>query len=30
MYVTSAEKNEGREPILATIETYNQSFVKTK
>ncbi len=30
MYVTSAEKNEGREPILMAIETYNQSFVKTK
>lgn len=30
MYVTSAEKNEGREPVLAAIETYNQSFVKTK
>lgn len=30
MYITSAEKNEGRDPILLTIETYNQSFVKTK
>ncbi|WP_353722553.1 ribosome biogenesis GTP-binding protein YihA/YsxC [Dyadobacter sp. 676] len=30
MYVTSAEKNEGGEPILAAIETYNQSFVNTK
>ncbi|MCF0072549.1 ribosome biogenesis GTP-binding protein YihA/YsxC [Dyadobacter sp. CY261] len=30
MYVTSAEKNEGREPVLATIESYSQSFVKTK
>lgn len=30
MYVTSAEKNEGRDPVLLTIETYNQSFVKTK
>lgn len=30
MFITSAEKNEGREPILEAIETYNQSFEKTK
>jgi GTP-binding protein len=30
MFVTSAEKNEGRDAILQTIETYNQSFEKTK
>lgn len=30
MYVTSAEKNEGRDPVLAAIESYSQSFVKTK
>ncbi|NIJ55972.1 ribosome biogenesis GTP-binding protein YihA/YsxC [Dyadobacter arcticus] len=30
LFVTSAEKNEGAEAILKTIETYNQSFVKTK
>jgi GTP-binding protein len=30
MFVTSAEKNEGRDTILQTIETYNQSFEKTK
>jgi len=29
MFVTSAEKNEGRDPILKTIEGYNQSFQKT-
>jgi GTP-binding protein len=29
MFVTSAEKNEGKEPILRTIEGYNQSFQKT-
>jgi GTP-binding protein len=29
MFVSSAEKNEGREPILKAIETYNQSFEKT-
>jgi GTP-binding protein len=29
MFVTSAEKNEGRLPILETIERYNQSFQKT-
>lgn len=26
MFVTSAEKNEGRDPILKTIETYNETF----
>ncbi|TLV00088.1 ribosome biogenesis GTP-binding protein YihA/YsxC [Dyadobacter luticola] len=30
MFVTSAEKNEGSEAILKTIETYNQSFESTK
>jgi GTP-binding protein len=30
MFVTSAEKHEGRDVILKTIETYNQSFEKTK
>ncbi|WAC11164.1 ribosome biogenesis GTP-binding protein YihA/YsxC [Dyadobacter pollutisoli] len=30
MFVTSAEKHEGRDAILKTIETYNQSFEKTK
>ena len=30
MYVTSTEKNEGREAILKAIETYNQSFETTK
>jgi len=30
MFITSAEKNEGREPILEAIETYNQSFERTK
>lgn len=30
MFVTSAEKNEGRDPVLLTIETYNQSFVKSE
>ncbi|MCE7068338.1 ribosome biogenesis GTP-binding protein YihA/YsxC [Dyadobacter sp. CY326] len=30
MYVTSAEKNEGRDPILQAIETYNQTFERTK
>ena len=30
MFVTSAEKNEGSEPILQTIETYNASFEKTE
>jgi GTP-binding protein len=30
MFVTSAEKHEGSEPILKAIETYNQSFEKTK
>jgi GTP-binding protein len=29
MFVTSAEKNEGRLPILETIESYNQTFEKT-
>jgi GTP-binding protein len=29
MFVTSAEKNEGRLPILETIEGYNQTFEKT-
>ncbi|MCE7042226.1 ribosome biogenesis GTP-binding protein YihA/YsxC [Dyadobacter sp. CY312] len=27
-FVTSAEKGEGREPILETIETYNETFSK--
>ena len=26
MFVTSAEKNEGRDPILQTIEAYNKAF----
>lgn len=26
MFVTSAEKNEGRDPILKAIETYNETF----
>ncbi|KAA6440136.1 YihA family ribosome biogenesis GTP-binding protein [Dyadobacter flavalbus] len=30
MFISSAEKNEGRDPILETIETYNQSFQNTK
>ena len=30
MFITSAEKNEGRDPILEAIETYNQSFERTK
>lgn len=30
MFVTSAEKNEGREPVLQTIGTYNQTFEKAK
>jgi GTP-binding protein len=30
MFVTSAEKNDGRDAVLQTIETYNQSFEKTK
>ena len=30
MFATSAEKHEGAEPILKAIETYNQSFGKTK
>ncbi|MDQ6482000.1 ribosome biogenesis GTP-binding protein YihA/YsxC [Dyadobacter sp. LHD-138] len=29
MFVTSAEKNEGRDAILETIESYNQTFEKT-
>ncbi|MCE6989089.1 ribosome biogenesis GTP-binding protein YihA/YsxC [Dyadobacter sp. CY323] len=29
-FVTSAEKNQGADPILGTIDTYNQSFQKTK
>ncbi|MCF2520112.1 ribosome biogenesis GTP-binding protein YihA/YsxC [Dyadobacter sp. CY351] len=29
-FITSAEKNEGRDPILEAIETYNQSFERTK
>lgn len=29
MFVTSAEKGEGRDAILDTIETYNQTFEKT-
>ena len=28
LFVTSAEKNEGRDPILETIETYNETFSK--
>lgn len=28
LFVTSAEKNEGREPILDTIEAYNETFSK--
>ncbi|MCF0062070.1 ribosome biogenesis GTP-binding protein YihA/YsxC [Dyadobacter chenwenxiniae] len=30
MFITSAEKNEGRDPIMETIETYNQTFERTK
>jgi GTP-binding protein len=30
MFVTSAEKNEGRDAILDTIGSYNQTFEKTK
>ena len=30
MFVTSAEKNEGREPILKAIETYNETFSANK
>jgi GTP-binding protein len=30
MFTTSAEKNQGSEAILKAIETYNQSFEKTK
>lgn len=30
MFITSAEKNEGRDPVLQAIETYNQSFERTK
>lgn len=30
MFITSAEKNEGRDPILEAIESYNQSFERTK
>lgn len=30
MFVTSAEKNEGREPILKAIETYNATFSANK
>jgi GTP-binding protein len=29
IFVTSAEKNEGRDPILNTIESYNGTFSKT-
>jgi GTP-binding protein len=29
MFVTSAEKSEGREAILETIDSYNQTFEKT-
>ncbi len=28
LFVTSSEKNEGRDPILDTIEAYNESFSK--
>ncbi|WP_221394825.1 ribosome biogenesis GTP-binding protein YihA/YsxC [Dyadobacter sp. NIV53] len=30
LFVTSAEKNEGREPILKAIETYNDTFSANK
>lgn len=30
MFVTSAEKNEGREPILKAIESYNETFSANK
>ena len=30
MFISSAEKNEGRDAILETIESYNQSFQNTK
>ena len=30
MFVTSAEKNEGRDAVLQTIETYNQTFQKSE
>ena len=30
MFVTSAEKNEGRDAVLDTIGSYNQTFEKTK
>lgn len=30
VFVTSAEKNDGREPILQAIGTYNQTFEKAK
>ncbi|REA59289.1 YihA family ribosome biogenesis GTP-binding protein [Dyadobacter luteus] len=29
-YVTSAEKHEGREPILKTIESYNETFSQNR
>ena len=29
-FVTSAEKGEGRDPLLETIQTYNDSFLSSE